>query len=66
MTAASETTVKENKAPATTSPVDFIVPNQDLFEKVIDLRLAAHANAEKPAAKTSRTTAVPNKDTDKS
>lgn len=66
MTAASETTVKENKAPATTLPVDFIVPNQDLFEKVIDQRLAAHASAEKPSSKTSRTTAVTNKDADKS
>lgn len=36
---------KAPKAPETTRPVDFLVPNQDLFEKVIDQRLAAHEAA---------------------
>ena len=65
------------KAPALTSPVDFIVPNQDLFERVIDARLAAHTaheetshtNEDGAAPKTttrSRTTSTPAKEDDKS
>lgn len=34
--------------PATTAPKDFLVPNQNLFEQVIDARLAAHAAHEAP------------------
>jgi hypothetical protein len=65
------------KAPALTSPVDFIVPNQDLFERVIDARLAAHTKHEEAAhtseeetapksSTRSRTTSTPAKEDDKS
>lgn len=40
------------EAPATTSPVDFIMPNQDLIEKVIDARIAKHAEHEQSEKKT--------------
>ena len=42
----------ENKVPALTKPVDFIVPNQDLYEQVIDRRLAAHSAHEETSSKT--------------
>ena len=42
------------KAPELTKPVDFIVPNQDLFERVIDQRLAAHSAHEETASKTTK------------
>lgn len=55
------------KAPATTAPVDFLVPNQDLFERVIDQRLAAHSAHEETASKTAKTrTTAAAKDADKS
>lgn len=40
-------------APETTRPADFIVPNQDLIEQVIDARLAAHAEKESSTKKAS-------------
>jgi len=43
---------EQPEAPATTSPVDFIMPNQDLIEKVIDARIAQHAELEKSEKKT--------------
>lgn len=51
----------ENEAPALTAPSDFLVPNQDLFEQVIDRRLAAHSAHEESSSKTaksSRTTSA--------
>jgi len=53
------------KAPATTPVPEWVIPNQDKFEQVIDARLAAHAEneeTEKKAARSSRST----KDSDKS
>lgn len=41
--------------PATTAPKDFLVPNQNLIEQVIDARLAAHSAHEAPK-KSSRST----------
>lgn len=41
------------KAPETTPTAEWIVPNQDLLERVIDARLATHAAAEKADKKTS-------------
>ena len=40
-------------APETTRPADFLVPNQDLIERVIDQRLAAHAANESANKKAS-------------
>lgn len=65
----AETPENESKTPELTRPVDFIVPNQDLIERVIDARLAAHADHEKDEKKTtsSRTrTSSASKDDDKS
>jgi len=63
----AETPANESKAPELTKPVDFIVPNQDLYEQVIDRRLAAHSaheeNESKTATSRSRTSS---KDGDKS
>lgn len=55
-------------APATTAPSDFIVPNQDLIEQVIDARLAAHAENESSSKKSSasRTSAKASDDSKKS
>lgn len=39
-----------SKAPATTDPSDWVVPNQDKIEQVIDARLAKNAAAEKRAS----------------
>jgi hypothetical protein len=47
MTAASEA----SKAPETTPKVDWIMPNQNLLEQVIDARLESHKAAEKPASR---------------
>lgn len=42
----------EAKTPALTEYKNFIVPQQDLIEKVIDQRLAAHAAHEEASTKT--------------
>jgi hypothetical protein len=42
------------KAPDTTPITDWLVPNQDKLEQVIDARLAAHAENEGTEKKTSR------------
>jgi hypothetical protein len=56
------------KAPATTAIADWLVPNQDKIEQVIDARLAAHADNEGAEKKTSRSrsSAAANKDDNKS
>jgi hypothetical protein len=58
------------KAPATTPIVDWLVPNQDKLEQVIDARLAAHADNEgneKKSSSRSRSSAnATAKDADKS
>ncbi|WGH21690.1 hypothetical protein SEA_INKED_1 [Arthrobacter phage Inked] len=41
------------KAPETTPVGDWLVPNQDKFEQVIDARLAAHSKFEKSSSRTS-------------
>jgi len=41
------------KAPETTPVGDWLVPNQDKFEQVIDARLAAHSKFEKSSTRTS-------------
>ena len=48
----------------TTPIVDWIIPNQDKFEQVIDARLEKLKETEKPKA--SRSRAASNKDDDKS
>lgn len=58
MTASSE-------APATvetTAPKDWIIPNQHLFEQLIDQRLDQHKSAEKPASTRSRAAATSDKE----
>jgi hypothetical protein len=61
MSETPEAPVEKNETPELTKPVDFIVPNQDLFEQVIDQRLAAHSAHEETSSKStttrSRTTA---------
>lgn len=47
-----------SKAPETTPPTDWIIPNQAFFEQVIDQRLEAHKSAEKPAHSRARTAAA--------
>jgi hypothetical protein len=55
------------KAPETTPIADWLVPNQALFEQVIDARLAAHAENEKPEKHSSRSRSTSTaKDADKS
>ncbi len=55
------------KAPATTPVPEWVIPNQDKFEQVIDARLAAHAENEESEKKPSRSArATPAKDADKS
>ena len=49
----AETPEEAPKAPETTPYVDWVIPNQDLIEKVIDARLAAHSENEKADKKTS-------------
>lgn len=49
----ADTPVEDPKAPETTPYTEWIVPNQDLLEKVVDARLAKHAANEKADAKTS-------------
>lgn len=49
----AETPAEAEKAPETTPTSQWIVPNQDLLEQVIDARLAAHAATEKADKKTS-------------
>lgn len=44
----------ENKAPAKTPYVDWIIPQQDKLEAVIDARLAAHAENEEADSKPAR------------
>jgi hypothetical protein len=41
------------EAPETTPTSEWVIPNQDKFEQVIDARLAAHAANEKNEKKTS-------------
>jgi len=41
------------KAPETTPVGEWLVPNQDKFEQVIDARLAAHSKFEKSSNRTS-------------
>jgi hypothetical protein len=56
------------KAPATTPIAEWLVPNQDKIEQVIDARLAAHAENEESEKKPSRSRSnvTPAKDADKS
>lgn len=44
------------EAPETTPVGDWLVPNQDKFEQVIDARLATHSAGDKPSRSTSRST----------
>jgi len=50
------------EAPETTPHTEWVVPNQDKFEQVIDARLAKHAEAEKTKKSTSRTSAAKTED----
>ena len=50
----AETPETESKELETTPYVDWIIPQQDKLERVIDARLAKHAANEKPAKKASR------------
>lgn len=61
-------TPEATKAPDATPLVDWLVPNQDKFEQVIDARLAAHADKEESEKKTSRSrsNSAANKDDNKS
>jgi hypothetical protein len=52
------------KAPETTPVGNWLVPNQDKFEQVVDARLAAHAAGEKTVRSTSRSSSS-SKDADK-
>jgi hypothetical protein len=47
------------KVPATTSISDWLIPNQDKFEQVIDARLAKHAENEKAEKHSSRSRSTP-------
>lgn len=49
----AETPEEAEKAPETTPAREWLLPNQDKLEQVIDARLAAHAANEKADKKTS-------------
>lgn len=49
----AETPVEDPKAPETTPYNEWLVPNQDLLERVIDARMAKVAENEKAGTKTS-------------
>lgn len=64
----AETPEEAEKALETTPTGEWLVPNQDLLERVIDARLATHAAAEKADKKTSsrsRSTSSSSDDKDK-
>lgn len=62
MTASSEAP-ETAEAVETTPKVDWIVPNQSLFEQVIDQRLEKLKSSEKPASNRSRSASSDNKGT---
>jgi len=47
----------------TTPPKEWIIPNQHLFEQLIDQRLEQHKSAEKPASTRSRAASTSDKET---
>ena len=53
MTASSEAP-ETAVALETTPPKEWIIPNQNFFEQIIDQRLEKHRSAEKPASARSR------------
>jgi hypothetical protein len=59
-------TPEASKVPDTTPITDWLVPNQDKIEQVIDARLAAHAENEKPEKHSARSRSNSAKDSDKS
>lgn len=63
----AETPEEAAKAPETTPVPEWIIPNQDKLERVIDARLAKHAEREKADKKTSsrNRTATADKPADK-
>lgn len=61
MTAANEAP-EAAKAVETTAPSEWIIPNQHLFEQLIDQRLEQHKSAEKPASTRSRAASTSDKE----
>ena len=62
----AETPEEAEKAPETTPTAEWIIPNQDKFEQVIDARLATHAENEKADKKTSSRSRSTSSSSDKS